>query len=262
VSWNSLRNLAVLALVCAFALPGRAQSLTVFAAASLKESMDAAASAYQVESGQQVQVSYAASSALARQVEQGAPADVYVSADLAWMDYLQARGLIDAASRHDLLGNALVLIAPAASPARALSLADGDAGAFLERLGEDGRIAVALVDAVPAGRYARAAFESLGLWAALRPHLAEAENVRAALMLVARGETPLGVVYASDALAEPRVHVLATFPAGSHPPIVYPVARVAASTHPRGGDFVRWLQSPHALAIFRRHGFTTPAAGD
>lgn len=226
--------------------------LLVFAAASLKESMDEAADAYSASGASQVQVSYAASSALARQVDQGAPADVFVSADLAWMDWLAERRLIDPGSRRELLGNALVLVAPADAVPVPVDLAGPE---LLTRLG-DGRIALALVDSVPAGRYARQAFESLGMWEALAPRTAEADSVRAALMLVARGEAPLGVVYASDALAEPRVRVVATFPAGSHSPVVYPVARVAASRHDDAAGFVAWLGSPEASAIFRRHGFT------
>ncbi|MBJ6981441.1 molybdate ABC transporter substrate-binding protein [Luteimonas sp. MC1572] len=228
--------------------------LTVFAAASLQESMDEAASAYREATGQAVRVSYAASPALARQIQQGAPADVFVSADLDWMDVLQAQGLIDAATRSELLGNTLVLIAPARSAARPFALGPGSD--LLPLLGARGRIALGMVDSVPAGKYARAAFASLGMWDALKPRVAGTANVRAALMLVARGEVPLGVVYASDARAEPRVRVLATFPAASHPPIVYPVARVAASRHPHGAAFVRWLHSPPARAIFVRHGFS------
>ena len=228
--------------------------LTVFAAASLKESMDAAALAFQRDSGQAVRVSYAGSSALARQIEQGAPADVFVSADLDWMDELQRKGLIDIATRHDLLGNTLVLVAPRSSAAKPVTL--GKSTNLLPLLGNRGRIALALVDSVPAGKYAKTAFTSLGMWDALQPHVAEVENVRAALLLVARGETPLGVVYGSDARAEPRVRVLAVFPQDSHPPIVYPVARVRASTHPQAAAFVRWLQTPAAATIFRRHGFS------
>ncbi len=228
--------------------------LTVFAAASLKESMDEAAVAFRRDTGQEVRVSYAGSSALARQIERGAPADVFVSADVDWMDVLQSKGLIDAATRSALLGNTLVLVAPKDSAAHAIALdANTD---LLPLLGERGRIALALVDSVPAGRYARAAFDSLGMWEALRPRTAEAENVRAALLLVARGETPLGVVYGSDARAEPRVKVLATFPQRAHPPIVYPVAKVKASTHPQAAAFVRWLRAPAAREIFRKHGFS------
>lgn len=235
------------------AQPAPGEPLTVFAAASMKESLDEAAAAYGEATGQRVRVSYAASSALARQIEQGAPADVFVSADLDWMDYLQRRDLLDPASRRDLLGNSLVLVAPASSSARPVTLKPGT---DLRPLLGDGRIALALTASVPAGKYAKAAFTSLGMWPTLSPRVAETENVRAALMLVARGEAPLGVVYASDARAEPRVRVIGTFPAGTHPPIVYPVARLKASTHPRASDFLRWLQSPSADAIFRRHGFT------
>jgi molybdate transport system substrate-binding protein len=229
--------------------------VTVFAAASLKESMDEAAAVFGGTTGQTVVVSYAASSALARQIEQGAPADVFVSADLDWMDELQARGLLDNASRRSLLGNTLVLVAPANGAQHTFALHKGSS--LLPMLGADGRIALALTASVPAGKYARAAFENLDMLSALQARTAETENVRAALLLVARGETPLGVVYGSDAKAEPRVRVLAVFPPGSHPPIVYPVARIRASRHPRAAAFVRWLQSPEAAAIFRRHGFST-----
>lgn len=228
--------------------------LTIFAAASLKESMDEAAAAYQKATGQPVRVSYAGSSALARQIEQGAPADVFVSADLDWMDELQGKQLIDIPTRRNLLGNTLVLVAPREGNARPLTLQHGSD--LQPLLGNRGRIALALVDSVPAGKYAKAAFTSLGMWNSLQPRVAEAENVRAALLLVARGETPLGVVYGSDALAEPRVRVLAIFPEDSHPPIVYPVARIKASTHPQAAAFVQWLQAPAASEIFRRHGFS------
>ena len=247
---------ALLALCGGIAARPADRPLTVFAAASLKESMDAAAAAYGRATGVPVRVSYAASSALARQIEQGAPADVFVSADLDWMDWLQQRSLIDTATRHDLLGNTLVLVAPQTSPAGPLRLRPGTD--LRPLLGGDGRIALALTTSVPAGKYAKAALESLGMWKALASRAAEAENVRAALLLVARGETPLGVVYGSDARAEPRVKVLATFPAGTHPPIVYPLARLRDSDHPQAANFVRWLQTDDAKAIFRRHGFTTP----
>jgi len=233
--------------------PSPSAPLTVFAAASLKESLDEAAAAYRKSSGQAVTISYAASSALARQIERGAPADVFVSADTDWMDYLQQRRLIDVGSRHNLLGNTLVLIAPKVSQARPVTLKPGVD--LLPLLG-DGRLALALTASVPAGKYARAAFISLGVWDALAPKVAEAENVRAALMLVARGEAPLGVVYGSDAQAEPDVRVMATFPANTYPPIVYPVARLQASRNPQAAAFVRWLQTPAADAIFRRHGFS------
>ena len=227
--------------------------LTVFAAASLKESLDEAASAYQKATGQPVRVSYAASSALARQIEQGAPADVFLSADLDWMDYLEKRKLLDTKSRRNLLGNTLVLVAPTQGDTTPLALRKGVD--LLPRLGQQGRLALALTNSVPAGKYAKAAFESLGVWTALQPRVAEAESVRAALMLVARGEAPLGVVYGSDAKAEPKVRVVATFPADSHPPVIYPVARIASSRHPQATAFTRWLDTPAAAEIFRRHGF-------
>lgn len=228
--------------------------LNIFAAASLKESMDEAGAAWQRKTGQEVRSSYAASSALARQVEQGAPADVFISADSDWMDWLQQRKLIDVATRRDLLGNTLVLVAPVTSQAKPLALRKG--ATLLPLLGKDGRIALALTGSVPAGKYAKAAFTSLGMWDALQPRAAEVENVRAALLLVSRGETPLGVVYGSDAKADPGVRTLAIFPATSHPPIVYPVARVAASRNPAAQAFVTWLHSRDAAAIFRRHGFS------
>lgn len=228
--------------------------LTVFAAASLKESLDEAAAAFGKATGQTVRVSYAGSSALARQIEQGAPADLFFSADRDWMDYLQQRGLIDRGSRRDLLGNSLVLVAPASSDTRPLVLKQGTD--LSPRLGRQGRLALALTASVPAGKYAKAAFTSLGMWPALAPRVAEAENVRAALTLVARGEAPLGVVYASDARAEPAVRVVAAFPARSHAPIVYPIAKTANSRHPQANAFARWLAGPAAAEIFRQHGFT------
>jgi molybdate transport system substrate-binding protein len=251
-----LRNATCILLALAATLASSACSrqppaLTVFAAASLQESLDEAAAAYQRQSGVAVQVAYAASSTLARQIEQGAPAQVFFSADQEWMDYLQQRQRIDLASRRPLLGNGLVLVAPAGAAPK-VDLARP--GSLAQALGE-GRLATGQTMTVPAGRYARAALEQLGLWTEVRDRLAESESVRAALMLVARGEAPLGIVYASDAHAEPRVEVVATFPADSHPPIVYPVAAIA----PAGDDaraFVHWLEGPEARAIFQRHGFS------
>ena len=227
--------------------------LTVFAAASLKESLDEAAATYEKQTGTPVRVSYAASSALARQIAQGAPADVFLSADIDWMDDLQTRGLIDPRTRRNLLGNTLVLIAPRDSKVPAIALTPGLN--LAPYLGTEGRLALALTASVPAGKYAKQALTRLGAWPGVQARTAEAENVRAALLLVARGETPLGIVYGSDARAEPKVRVVGVFPADSHAAIVYPVARVAASTHPRAADFVAWLQSPAAKAIFHRHGF-------
>jgi molybdenum ABC transporter, periplasmic molybdate-binding protein len=251
------RLLCLIALAMALtATPAVAQTrapLTVFAAASLKESLDEAAAAYQRSSGTSVQVSYAASSALARQVEQGAPADVFFSADLEWMDYLQQRQLVDPAQRRNLLGNTLVLVAPASST---IKVDLRKRGALAAALGAQGRLAVGQTSSVPAGKYARAALQALGQWDGVQARLAESESVRSALMLVARGETPLGIVYGSDAKAEPKVRVVAVFPADSHAPIVYPVAALRASTHPAAADFVRWLGTPPAQAIFQRRGFS------
>ncbi len=235
-----------------FAAPAQ-PPLTVFAAASLKESLDEAASAYRQASGTEVRVSYAASSALARQIEQGAPADVFFSADLEWMDYLQQRKRVDPAQRRNLLGNRLVLVAPAAGAAKVDPAAPGS---IARALGSDGRLAVGLTASVPAGKYAKASLQQLGQWDGVKSRLAEAESVRAALMLVARGEVPLGIVYGSDARAEPKVRVVATFPADSHPPIVYPVAALNGSRQADAGAFVAWLATPPARAIFERHGFT------
>ena len=225
--------------------------LTVFAAASLKEALDEAAAAYRRQTGVPVRVSYAASSALARQIEQGAPADVFFSADLEWMDYLQQRNRLDVATRRSLLGNRLVLIAPRASKAQV----DLKRPATLLAALGDGRLAVGQTRTVPAGKYAKASLESLSLWNGVRPRLAESESVRAALMLVARGETPLGIVYASDAKSEPDVRVVATFPEDSHPPIVYPVAALRGARAAQAARFVQWLGSPAADALFTKRGF-------
>ncbi|MBB4591693.1 molybdate ABC transporter substrate-binding protein [Xanthomonas cannabis] len=246
------RALCVLMLALPALAVAQAAPVTVFAAASLKESMDEAAAAFEKATGTPVRVSYAASSALARQIEQGAPADVFFSADLEWMDYLQQHGLIAPAQRHDLLGNTLVLIAPAASK---LQLDLRTPGSIAKALGKDGRMAVGQTTSVPAGKYAAAALRTLGQWDALRAHLAESESVRAALMLVSRGEAPLGIVYGSDARADPKVRVVATFPAASHAPIVYPVAALKNSRNPQAAAFVQWLRSAPARAIFTRRGF-------
>ena len=252
-----LRSFSALLLIAVSLAPtaARAQDdagLTVFAAASLKEALDEAAAAYRKQTGVPVRVSYAASSALARQIEQGAPADVFFSADLEWMDYLQQRNRLDVATRRSLLGNRLVLIAPRASKAQV----DLKRPATLLAALGDGRLAVGQTRTVPAGKYAKASLESLSLWNGVRPRLAESESVRAALMLVARGETPLGIVYASDAKAEPGVRVVATFPEDSHPPIVYPVAALRGARAAQAARFVQWLASPAADALFTKRGFT------
>lgn len=220
----------------------------VFAAASLQAVLPAAVAA----GGRQARFSFGASSALARQIEQGAPADLFLSADLDWMDYLDQRGLVVRASRRNLLSNQLVLIAPASSSVRIRILSNMP----LARALGGGRLALADPAAVPAGRYARAALTRLQVWDSVAARLAPADNVRSALAFVARGECPLGVVYATDARAEPRVRVAGVFPEASHPPIVYPGAVVAGGRDPAGGAAVLGaLQSPRAALIFRQAGF-------
>jgi molybdate transport system substrate-binding protein len=250
------RLVAILSLFAAFAgaPPVAAQdSLTVFAAASLRNALDDANAAFTTATGIKVVASYAASSALAKQIEQGAPADVYVSADLKWMDYLSERKLIKPDSRVNLLGNRLVLIAPQDSK---LALVDIGKGFDIARLAGDGRIAVADVKAVPAGLYAKAALQSLGAWKAAEVKLAMAENVRATLAFVARGETPIGIVYATDAKIEPKVKIVGIFPEDSHPPVTYPAAVTAASTKPAAARYLAFLRTSAAKAIFEKYGFS------
>ncbi|MSU90419.1 molybdate ABC transporter substrate-binding protein [Rhodobacteraceae bacterium 2CG4] len=244
-------RLALLALL-ALAAPAAAGTVTVFAAASTREALDRAAEAWEAETGHEVVLSYAGSSALARQIQQGAPAQLFLSANADWMDVLQDEGLIDPDTRSDLLGNRLVLIA-----APGAVLPDPLAPGALARALDDERLAMALVDAVPAGIYGKAALAHLGLWDALAPKVAQADNVRAALALVARGEAPFGVVYATDAAAEPAVTVAARFPPDSHPPIRYPLAAMR-DAGPEARALLRWLNGPQAAAIFRDHGFTVP----
>jgi molybdate transport system substrate-binding protein len=232
--------------------PGRGgERLTVFAAASLTNALQELGGRYEETTGVKVIFSFAASSAIARQIEAGAPADLFVSADVEWADYLRVRGLLDDAGRRDLLSNALVLIAPADSTLR-LRIAPNFplAGA----LGRQGRLATGDPDFVPAGRYARAALTTLGVWEDVADRLLRAENVRSALAFVARGEAPLGIVYRSDAAAEARVRILGTFPAESHPRIVYPAAPVRGG-RPGARAFLAFLGTPEARAVFARHGF-------
>jgi molybdate transport system substrate-binding protein len=228
--------------------------LLVFAAASLQEGLDDAAQGWTARSGQRVRVSYAGSPALARQIERGAPVDMFVSADAAWMDYLQARDLVDPASRFDLAGNTLVLVAPRGTAA-GMPLTPS---ALATALGPRGRLAVAETDGVPAGRYARQALRSLGLWRGVRDRLAQTDSVRGALAFVARGEAPLGIVYATDARVEPRVVVVARFPKGSHAPVRYPVARVSAAAARRSQGFLYYLRGDEVRAALQERGFDPP----
>jgi molybdate transport system substrate-binding protein len=224
--------------------------LTVFAAASLKNALDDVDTAYTAQSHVAVHASYAASSALAKQIEQGAPADAFVSADSDWMDYVAQKQLIVAASRIDVLTNHLSLVAPVSSTAN-LKIRKGFA--LAAALG-DGRLAIAGPE-VPAGKYGRASLQALGVWDAVKDHLAPAENVRGALAFVAQGEAPLGIVYDTDAKSEPKVKIVGLFPDDSHPRIVYPAALVAASKNPSGGTYLAFLRGPQASAIFKRYGF-------
>lgn len=223
----------------------------VFAAASLKTALDEVNTAFAAQGGSRVTASYAATSALMKQIEQGAPADVFISADLDWMEYGLERRLVRGDTRIDLLGNDLVLIAPADA---AVGPAAITPGLDVVALAANGRIVTADVRAVPAGRYAKAALEKLGLWQAVEPRLAMAENVRVALALVARGEAGLGIVYATDARAEPRVKVIGTFPPGSHPAVVYPAA-LTAGAGPPAAAYLAFLRGTAAGTIFERHGF-------
>jgi molybdate transport system substrate-binding protein len=222
--------------------------LTIFAAASLKTAMDEIAANYGKE---KLTLSYAASSALAKQIESGAPADIFISADLKWMDYLDGKKLVKSETVQNLLGNRLVLVAPADSTVTIEIKTGFELAAALK----GGKLAMADVSAVPAGTYGKEALTTLGVWDQVSAQVAQAENVRAALKLVALKEAALGIVYGSDAIAEPMVKVVGTFPADSHAPIVYPMAVLASSTHTHAGDVVAYLKSEAASAVFRKNGF-------
>ena len=238
-------------LLILWATPVRTDDIVVFAAASLKTALDPIAADFAETSGHQVAVSYAGSSQLARQISLGAPVDVFLSANPAWMDVLEAEAHLAPGTRSDLLGNGLVLVT---ADATAGSVDLEDPSDLATRIGT-GRLAMALVEAVPAGIYGKAALESLGLWVAVEAQVAQADNVRAALALVASGAASAGVVYATDAVAEPRVHVAATFPEGSHPPIVYPVAAMAGRNGPATRALLDHLRSPTARDVFETQGF-------
>jgi molybdate transport system substrate-binding protein len=235
------------------AVPARAQTkdILVFGAASLKNALDDANAAYLRQTSRKVVVSYGASSALARQIESGAPADIFISADLDWVNYLAQRNLIKPATQSNLLGNTLVLIAPADSKvtlsiARNFPLAQALGG---------GRLAMADPASVPAGKYGKAALEALGVWSSVADKIAPAPDVRATLVMVARGEAPFGIVYQTDAAAEKAVKTVGTFPADTHPPIVYPMALTASSSHPDALAYVAFLKSDAAKPAFEKQGF-------
>jgi molybdate transport system substrate-binding protein len=251
----------LLATLAAYALTGAAPAaaqeapLTVFAAASLTDALRALAPQWQRRGHPAPRLSFAASSALARQIEQGAPADLFLSADQAWADYLQDRNLLVPETRVSPIGNSLVLIQPVSAPARRISIGRGTD--LLALLGPNGRLATGDPAHVPAGRYAQAALTWLGMWSAVAPRLARADNVRGALLLVERGEAPLGIVYATDALMSQAVRVVGSFPGASHPPIAYPFAltrRAEANEQARG--LLEFLVSPQAAAVWDRYGFT------
>ena len=225
----------------------------ILAAASLQGSLDTAADEWTKAGHPRPVISFAASSALARQIEAGASADLFVSADEEWMDALAAKRLIAAGTRADLVGNRLVVVEPVGRRSTVPI-----SGARLARLLGAGPLAMADPDSVPAGKYGKAALTRLGAWDAVAAHVVRAENVRAALALVERGAAPFGIVYLTDARASSKVRVAGVFPADSHPPIVYPIARLAGSTNPEGEGFRRFLLSPRGRAIFARFGFTVP----
>ena len=246
---------AFAAIVAAASLPlpsvAQEKSITVFAAASLKNALDEVDELFTKQSGIQVVASFSASSALMKQIEQGAPADVFLSADIDWMDYGANHDLIKNDTREDLLGNRLVLITAKDSKIGSVSIAPGF---DLAALAGSGRIATGDVRAVPAGLYAKAALEKLGIWGSVESKLAMAENVRAALRLVARGEAPLAIVYETDAKIDPSVKIVGVFPDDSHPPIVYPVA-LTKNAKAIAAQYLAFLTTPAAKAVFERYGF-------
>jgi molybdate transport system substrate-binding protein len=247
------RLLAIL-IGMSIAAPAVAQdrSITIFAAASLKNALDDINAAYTKKTGVKVAASYAASSALARQIEQGAPADVFISADLEWMDYATAKKTVNDATRMNLLGNKLVLIAPKDSSLTNVSIGPGF---DLAKLAGDGRIATGDVQSVPVGKYAKTALEKLGAWNAVAAKFAMADSVRAALTLVARNEAALGIVYETDAKVEPGVKIIGHFPADAHPPSVYPFA-ATASARPDAADYLAFVRSAASKEAFEKYGFT------
>ncbi|MES2539718.1 MAG: molybdate ABC transporter substrate-binding protein [Pseudomonadota bacterium] len=246
-----MRCLARSALALILLAQTAAAEVTVFAAASLKTALDQIAADWKGQTSTQVTLSYGGTPALAKQISEGAPADIFLSASKDWMDELQDMGLIRPDTRRDILGNQLILVAH--GQARPVMI---DGNLDLPGLLEGGRLSMALVDAVPAGQYGKEALTSLGLWPAVEPSVVQTENVRAALHLVALGEAPLGIVYASDAVAETGVTVIGTFPSESHQPIVYPAA-LTNDAGPEAQAFLDHLSTPVAQAVFQANGFLT-----
>ncbi|HEU0069891.1 MAG TPA: molybdate ABC transporter substrate-binding protein [Alphaproteobacteria bacterium] len=251
---RGLKALALAAVLALSSLPAVAQTneVLVFAAASMKTALDDIAKQWQVETGKSVKVSYAASSALAKQIEQGAPADLFISADSDWMNYVAGKSLIKPATRVDMLGNRIVLVAAKDSKVSLKIAPNFDlAGA----LGSD-RLAMANVESVPAGKYGKAALERLGVWGAVAKKVAQADDVRATLLLVSRGEAPLGIVYQTDAAADANVKIVDAFPTDSHPAIIYPAAVLASSKNADAEAFLAYLRSAKAKPLFEKQGFS------
>lgn len=243
------------ALACVLALglatPALAEEVVVFAAASMKNALDTVASDFQTATGHRVTISYGGSNALAKQIIQGAPADIFVSAAVNWMDEVENAGLVAEGTRKDMFGNTLVLVAHG-KDAKPFEIGTGF---DLSGLLGDGKLSMAMVDAVPAGQYGKAALEALGIWDAVEPKVAQADNVRAALMLVSMGEAPYGIVYATDAAADDNVTVVATFPADSHKPIIYPGALLTTAADDADRAFYEALMSDMGNAKFAEQGF-------
>lgn len=234
-------------------LPAQAaEKVTIFAAASLKNALDGITAAWRQETGKEATIAYAASSALAKQIEAGAPADIFISADLDWMDYVAKKQLIKEDTRTNLLGNRIVLVASKDNAEPVEIKKDFD----LAKLLGDDRLAMGAVDSVPAGKYGKAALESLGVWSSVESKVAGAESVRAALLLVSRGEAPYGIVYQTDAAADKDVKIVGTFPKDSHKPIIYPIAVLAESKNADAVSLFDYIKSDKAVPFFEKHGFT------
>ncbi|WP_102224941.1 molybdate ABC transporter substrate-binding protein [Acidimangrovimonas sediminis] len=242
---------AAVAVALSFPLAAQADTVTVFAAASLKNALDAVAKQWEAKTGNEADISYAGSSKLAQQIMAGAPADVYLSANVGWMDKVEKQGLIAKGERSDLLGNSLVLIAHG-KDAKKITI---DKSLDLPKLLGDGKLAMALVNSVPAGIYGKTALTSLGMWKTVEPHVAQADNVRAALALVDTGEAPYGIVYSTDAMIDKGVSIAGTFPADSHPPIIYPAAVLKDAKGPTAKAFYEALSTPEAAKTFESYGF-------
>jgi molybdate transport system substrate-binding protein len=250
---RSLLIVATIVVAAAWSVAAHAQDrdLLVFGAASLKNALDDADVQYQRDTGRKIVVSYGASSALAKQIENGAPADIFISADLDWMDYAAEHKLIKPETRFNLLGNKLVLIAPADS---SVNLTIAQNFPLAQALGNN-RLAMADPAAVPAGKYSKAALEALGVWSSVAGKIAPAQDVRATLLLVARGEAPLGIVYQTDAAADKGVKIVGAFPESTHPPIIYPIAVTSVSANPGAAAYLGFLKSPAAKPAFEKQGF-------